>query len=95
MVLQTFGAGNCPNDPLLLSSLKEATDRGVVIVNVTQCLEGEVEAHYVAGSQLVDAGVVVAGDMTPEAALVKLGWLLAQPNTTPSNVRKLFQKDLR
>jgi len=43
-----------------------------------QCLKGEVKAHYAAGTVLEEAGVVPGGDMTPEAALVKLGWLLAR-----------------
>lgn len=95
MVLQTFGAGNCPENENLLKALKDATGRGVVVVNVTQCIRGEVEAHYATGTALVEAGVVGAGDMTPEAALVKLGWLLGQPNTTPEEVRSRFQQDLR
>jgi len=95
LVLQTFGAGNCPEDPVFLKTLTDITERGCVVVNVTQCIRGEVEAHYAAGQILVDAGVISAGDMTPEAALVKLGWLLAQPNSTPAEVRELFQQDLR
>lgn len=96
LVLQTFGAGNAPDDqPLFLEALREATERGVVIVNVTQCASGEVEAHYAAGTALVEAGVIPAGDMTPEAALVKLGWLLGNDDLSPAEVRALFVKDLR
>lgn len=43
-VLCTYGAGNCPQRPDLLAAFKEATDRGVVIVNITQCQKGTVEA---------------------------------------------------
>ena len=96
LVLQTFGAGNAPdNQPRLLAALREATDRGCVIVNVTQCTRGEVVAHYTTGSALLDAGVTPAGDMTPEAALTKLCWLLGDNTLTPEQVRERFQQDLR
>lgn len=79
LVLETFGSGNAPDrDPELLAALREATDRGLVIVNVTQCLRGRVSPSYAAGRALVDAGVVPGADMTPEAALTKLAYLLAQ-----------------
>jgi L-asparaginase/Glu-tRNA(Gln) amidotransferase subunit D len=60
LVLQTFGAGNAPEIPAFLAQLKAASDRGVVIVNVTQCHQGEVKAHYAAGTALVEAGVLPA-----------------------------------
>ena len=94
LVLQTFGAGNAPERPDFLQALKEATNRGVVIVNVTQCQKGEVEAHYAVGTALLNAGVTPAGDMTPEAALVKLGWLLGS-GVSPEEVRRSFKADLR
>eukprot|EP00943_MAST-04B_sp_MAST-4B-sp1_P004130 g4130.t1 len=94
LILQTFGAGNAPEHPEFLKQLKDATGKGVIIVNVTQCQKGEVEAHYAAGSSLVEAGVISAGDMTPEAALVKLGWLLGSGMDT-DEIRKTFVKDLR
>ena len=46
VVLQTFGAGNVPAQPPLLQRLKEACDRGVVIVNCTQCASGNVTTNY-------------------------------------------------
>ena len=71
LVLQTFGAGNAPdNQPNFLDALKGASERGVVIVNVTQCPRGEVSAAYACGSALLECGVVPAGDMTPDCALV-------------------------
>lgn len=95
LILQTFGAGNAPEHPRFLELLKIATsEHNVIIVNVTQCTKGKVEAHYAAGSSLVEAGVISAGDMTPEAALVKLGWLLGS-GASPEKIRTLFQKNLR
>ena len=68
LVLQTFGAGNGPDkDQEFLSTLKEACDRGLVVVNVTQCHRGCVETHYATGTALAEAGVISGLDMTCEA----------------------------
>jgi len=77
-VLLSYGAGNAPDkNAALLALLKTATDRGVVIVNVSQCGAGSVVAGaYAAGSALVVAGVTSGKDMTCEAAFVKLHFLL-------------------
>ncbi|MBD5772513.1 type I asparaginase [Marinomonas colpomeniae] len=77
-VLLSYGAGNAPDkNAALLALLKTATDRGVVIVNVSQCGAGSVVAGaYAAGSALVAAGVTSGKDMTYEAAFVKLHFLL-------------------
>ena len=92
--MQTFGAGNAPEHPECLAKIREASTKGVIVVNVTQCQKGEVEAHYAAGSSLVEAGVISAGDMTPEAALVKLGWLIGSGHTA-EKIRELFTQNLR
>jgi L-asparaginase len=73
MVLRTFGAGNAPNDKEFLDIVGAAVAAGKVIVNVTQCSEGQVEAGlYEASSGLLERGVISGLDMTPEAALTKL-----------------------
>ena len=95
MVLEAYGAGNGPRDPALLEVLREASDRGVVIVAVTQCLRGGVRMRdYATGSALADAGVVPGGDMTAEAALTKLLYLLSR-ETDPDAVRRAVGHDLR
>lgn len=77
LVLETYGAGNVPDrDRGLLDALAEAAARGVVVVNVTQCARGAVTDDYAAGRVLRDVGVVPGADMTTEAALTKLAWLL-------------------
>lgn len=77
VVLKTFGSGNAPRQEWLLKLLKEATDKGIVIVNVTQCMEGAVDmSRYETGRQLMETGVVSGGDITTESALVKLMILL-------------------
>ena len=96
LVLETYGAGNAPsNDAALLEVLHAATLRGVVVVNCTQCLHGSVNmSGYATGSALRDAGVVGGFDMTPEAALTKLIYLLSK-KLTPAEVRQQVQQDLR
>jgi len=96
LVLETFGTGNAPSrDRELLAALAEATERGVVIVNITQCLRGRVDmAGYATGRALQDLGVVGGADMTPEAALTKLIYLLGSGHDAAA-ARELMQRDLR
>lgn len=95
VVLETFGAGNAPARPTLLAALKEASDRGVVIVNCTQCRKGLVTDAYATGKQLADVGVVPGADMTPECALTKLAYLLGKSPDNPDHVRKMMTRNLR
>jgi L-asparaginase len=93
-VLRTFGSGNAPGDPRLLSVIDQSVKAGKVIVNVTQCPEGMVEAGlYEASSGLLERGVISGLDLTPEAALTKLMSLLA--NEPRDDVAAQMQLDLR
>jgi len=94
-VLESYGAGNAPTSAAFLAALKDASDRGCVIVNTTQCLQGEVSAIYAVGKKLQSIGVVAGGDMTPEAALAKLAYLLAKPELSTDQVRELMGRSLR
>ena len=66
VVLETFGSGNAPQRKDLMSALREACERGVVIVAITQCTKGSVSDTYETGRTLLRVGVVPGGDMTPE-----------------------------
>ena len=68
VVLETYGAGNAPQRPDLIGALKDACDRGVVIVSISQCAKGSVSDAYETGRSLLSAGVVSGGDMTPEVS---------------------------
>ncbi|KAH9832990.1 asparaginase-domain-containing protein [Rhodofomes roseus] len=95
VVLETYGAGNAPQRSDLIGALKEACDRGVVIVSISQCAKGSVSDAYETGRSLLSAGVVSGGDMTPECALTKLGYLLSKPELSRSEVRALIGTPLR
>lgn len=95
LVLQSFGVGNAPQDTYFLQRLKEACERGVVIVNCSQCLQGRVNmGGYATGNALARAGVVSGGDMTLEATLAKLHYLLSR-GLPVAEVRQLLTRNLR
>lgn len=95
VVLETFGAGNAPdNRPDLLKAIKDACDRGVVFVNISQCQVGAVSDIYATGKALSSAGVVPGLDMTTECALTKLAYLLADDGLTPDQVRDKMRVSL-
>lgn len=95
VVMETFGAGNAPdNRPDLLEAIKDAFDRGVVMVNISQCRTGVVSDIYATGKALSRAGVVPGLDMTTECALTKLSYLLARSDMSPSEVREAMQQCL-
>uniref|UniRef100_A0A8C2XLT5 asparaginase n=1 Tax=Cyclopterus lumpus TaxID=8103 RepID=A0A8C2XLT5_CYCLU len=96
VVLETYGSGNAPdNRPDLLEELKKATDSDVIIINCTQCLRGTVAASYATGKVLMDAGLIAGGDMTPEAALSKLSYVLAKKDISFDAKKKLMARNLR
>jgi L-asparaginase len=95
LVLEAYGAGNGPDrDAVLLDVLREATGRGTVIVAITQCLRGAVHlGAYAAGSALAKAGVISGHDMTPEAALCKLFYLLSAGHA-PEEIKQKMGENL-
>ena len=76
IVLKTYGAGNAPTYQWFTQIIKEAVDRGIIILNVTQCVNGGVQPSlYMSGNQLASTGVISGHDITSEAALTKMMYL--------------------
>ncbi|MDD2247494.1 MAG: asparaginase [Proteiniphilum sp.] len=95
VVLEAYGTGNSPIYPWFTDLLRDALEKGIVIVNVTQCLYGSVEMHrYENGQRLEKLGVVSGYDITTEAALAKLMILFGQ-GKTPTEVSRLMSVSLR
>ena len=95
VIIETYGAGNAPSKEWFLDIVREASESGKIILDVTQCLAGSVNMDiYATGKCLKEAGVVNGYDSTTESALGKLFYLLGeiQENAT---VKKMLETDLR
>ncbi|XP_024882145.1 uncharacterized protein LOC112461216 [Temnothorax curvispinosus] len=96
VILQSYGTGNIPtNRDDIIEEFRAATRRGVIIVNITQCASGCVSDAYEAGKLLQKAGVISGFDMTPEAALTKLAYVLSKNNWDTETKRQMMQTNLR
>jgi L-asparaginase len=95
LIIRSYGVGNAPQDQELLACLSEANKQGIVIVNCSQCIKGKVNMDgYATGVSLSQSGVISGADMTLEATLTKLHYLLSQ-KYSPKIIREKLQENLR
>ena len=94
IVMRTYGSGNAPQSPWLISALKEAYQRGKVVINISQCLQGRVEmGRYDTGYHLQEAGVISGYDGTVESAVTKLMYLQGKYDDA-EQVRKFMRQSI-
>lgn len=87
IVLRTYGTGNAPTSPWFIEAIREVINRGVIVFNVTQCVNGGVNTRYLAGDMLAAAGVISGYDLTFEAAITKMMFLFGL-GISPAEVKK-------
>jgi L-asparaginase len=93
--LETYGTGNLPNFPWLISLLERKIQEGLIIVNVTQCTAGKVmQERYENGNDLQEIGVLSGKDLTTAAAITKLMFLLGTYPDQTNYIRNLFNISL-
>lgn len=95
IVLETFGSGNAMTDSWFIKALEAAIAKGILIFNVSQCNGGTVmHGRYETSRHLQDIGVLSGGDITSEAAITKMMFLLANKDSM-SDVRRYLVRSVR
>lgn len=95
LILRSYGVGNAPQDKALLACLSKAKEQGIVVVNCSQCIKGTVNmSGYATGNALSETGVISGHDMTLEATLTKLHYLLSK-NLSYDEMCQQMDKSLR
>jgi L-asparaginase len=95
VILETYGSGNAPTEKWFIELIKKTINKGIIIYNVTQCKAGSViMGHYQTSEQLLEMGVISGFDITTEAALAKLMFLLGNYQNKDL-VKQLLTTNLR
>ena len=92
LLIEGTGFGHLPD--YMLDSIQRAVDENIAVVMTSQCLYGKVNLNvYSTGKKLANANVISGGDMTPEAAYVKLCWALGQSENL-EEVKKIMTTNI-
>jgi L-asparaginase len=95
LIIESYGSGNAPTDSDFIGVLKEAIDKNIIVLNISQCLVGKViQGKYSTSIKLQEIGVIGGKDMTTEAAVTKMMYLLGQ-NYKKNEIEKLLCISLR
>ncbi|MDR1725202.1 MAG: asparaginase [Bacteroidales bacterium] len=95
VILETYGSGNAPTDKWFIQLIQQTINRGIIVYNVTQCKAGSVAmGHYQTSHELLKIGVLSGYDITTEAALTKLMFLLGN-FTEKTEINKLLDTNMR
>ena len=95
IILETYGAGNAPTEAWFLDFLTEIKEKGIIIVNVTQCSGGKViMGQYETSVALKKLGIISGKDITTEAAVAKLMYLLGS-KTSKTKFKRMFETQIR
>ena len=94
LILHTYGSGNAPRDKDLEKIIRNLTQKGIPVINVSQCYSGSVkQGQYEVSRWLADYGVISAQDMTRESAITKTMFALAHSNDM-EEFRQLYSNNI-
>ena len=96
VIIETYGSGNAPTEAWFINIVADAIKRGVVVLDVTQCKSGAVKLRqYAASCDLDRIGVIGGHDITVEAAVTKMMYLLGNYGSDKDKVKRLLGENIR